>query len=133
METALRRALAYEAATRREQVLPGTQLLSPEAFTRRLAAACALQRADMADHLLLRIRSSDWNAFNLWEQFRDVCRESDAIGRAADHSLCILLEQAGAADLPGILRRLSTRGISAQEVSPEEQLRLAGTTQEETV
>lgn len=133
VETALVRALAYDAATRREQVLPGTHLLTPPAFTRRLAASCALRRAGMANHLLLRVRSGGWNASDLWERLRTVCREGDAIGQAADHSLCILLEQAEEAALPDITRRLAARGIAVQAVPEEEQARLAGAQQEERI
>lgn len=133
VETALCRALAYDAAIRREQVLPGTRLLNPAAFTRRLAASCALQQAGMSSHLLLRVRSGGWNTSDLWERLRAVCREGDALGQAADHSLCILLEQADDAALPGITRRLAAQGIAVQAVSGEEQRHLAGAQQEERI
>lgn len=130
VETALVRALDYEDAVRQTQYLPGTQLLCVEAFTRRLAGACALQEAKMAAYLLLRVHCTEWDAARLRARLQGVCRSGDAAGMAADHSLCLLLEQAGPEDLPQITRKLAAQGITVQQVPYEEQLRLAGARQE---
>ena len=126
VETALVRAFEYESVSQKTQYLPGTCLLRTEFFNQRLAAACALEEDKMARHLLLRISSSCLTREQLAEQLEHVGRSSDAAGVASDGSICMLMNQATAADFPIIKKRMDGCGLHSELVSLDEQLRLLG-------
>ena len=131
VETALVRAFEYENAVQESWYLPGTCLLRPAVFARKLESACTLQEDKMAHHLLLRVTGEFKNQAELNARVERSIRSTDVAGVGSDNAIYLLMNQAGEANLPLLTKRMGEKGLHVISVPLDEQLRLVSAAKQE--
>ena len=131
VETALVRAFEYENAVRESWYLPGTCLLRPAVFARKLESACTLQEDKMAHHLLLRVTGEFKNQDDLNARVERSIRSTDVAGVGPDNAVYLLMNQAEEANLPLLTKRMGEKGLHVISVPLDEQLRLVSAAKQE--
>lgn len=115
VESAMIRAFEYEDVARRSMLVPGTNLLKPEAFLPKVLAANDLKHDHMGDHLLLKVEC-EGNLEDVDSLLMQSIRQTDEAGMLTDDGVYLLMNQAGEKELPIILKRLTRSGLHCSYV-----------------
>lgn len=115
VESAMIRAFEYEDVARRSMLVPGTNLLKPEAFLPKVLAANDLKHDHMGDHLLLKVEC-EGNLEDVDSLLMQSIRQTDEAGMLTDDGVYLLMSQAGEKELPIILKRLTRSGLHCSYV-----------------
>ena len=115
LRDSMERALQYEELSREEQYMKGTDILKPEAFSKRVLLAREKAEKHMAEYCLVELvypGSMEEAAATVSQKLR----VTDCIGTDEDGKLFALLNNTGPENLEYLQNRLLTCGIKARSV-----------------
>lgn len=112
VETALLRALDYQEASRKEQYLPGTNILKERYFLERLQLCHKMREEKMAEYALVRLDRGAMSLEEAEDRLRSKVRENDMVGVTGDGTLYVILTQASREYVPVVTTRLETAGFA---------------------
>lgn len=109
---AVGRALDYEALSRRQHYIEGTEILNLETFLEYVQLAKEKSRKHMAEYCIMELEGTG-NLERAYCQIAPILRNSDYLGTDEEGTLYILLNNTGEADAENLGKRLSANQIRA--------------------
>lgn len=109
---AVGRALDYEALSRRQHYIEGTEILNLETFLEYVQLAKEKSRKHMAEYCIMELEGTG-NLERAYCQVAPILRNTDYLGTDEEGTLYILLNNTGEADAENLGKRLSANQIRA--------------------